>query len=375
MKNSKFILLLLMITGLSLISCIRDEAPNMEADIEVATIANASELLQVEPTITENTITFRLKDFQGSMVFAPEFKLTPGAVISPASGTELDFSTPKTYTVTSEDGAWKKEYTVSFILDNTTDNYYHFSFENANTIDTSSPEGHYHEFFDIINGQTRKDWSSGNEGYNILAATLVKPGESLTPAFYPTAQTPNGYFGKGVKMQTKETGPLGAIFGSALAAGNLYVGTFQFSMPAIKSTHFGQPYTLKDAPKAIVGYFKYKAGSEFKNNSGTSKLTKDTWDAYAIVFEKSTVDNYLPGDHNFKDGRMVSVARIDEAQRIETDKWTRFEIPFKSVNGKTFDPKKEYMYTIVFSSSIEGDIFNGAVGSTLEVDEVSLITE
>jgi hypothetical protein len=43
------------------------------------------------------------------------FQLTPGATIEPASGSLQDFSgEPVVYTVTSEDGAWKKQYTVSF---------------------------------------------------------------------------------------------------------------------------------------------------------------------------------------------------------------------------------------------------------------------
>ena len=46
---------------------------------------------------------------------APEFKLTPGAVIEPASGTVRDFTTPKLYKVTSQDGRWNKSYLVSVI--------------------------------------------------------------------------------------------------------------------------------------------------------------------------------------------------------------------------------------------------------------------
>ncbi|MNR46537.1 putative glycoside hydrolase [compost metagenome] len=70
----------------------------------------------------------------------------------------------------------------------------------------------------------------------------------------------------------------------------------------------------------------------------------------------------------------MSVARIGTKEQIETDKWTAFNVPFSFVNGKSFDPAKEYMYTIAFSSSKEGDIFNGAVGSTLFIDEVELVT-
>jgi hypothetical protein len=33
------------------------------------------------------------------------------------------------------------------------------------------------------------------------------------------------------------------------------------------------------------------------------------------------------------------------------------------------------MYAIVFTSSLEGDLFNGAVGSALWIDEVNIVTE
>ena len=70
---------------------------------------------------------------------------------------------------------------------------------------------------------------------------------------------------------------------------------------------------------------------------------------------------------------MVSVAKLDDAQRIETDEWKEFEIKFENVAGKSFSADKEYMFTIVFSSSKEGAIFNGAVGSELYIDEVEII--
>ena len=81
----------------------------------------------------------------------------------------------------------------------------------------------------------------------------------------------------------------------------------------------------------------------------------------------------MTGDHNFEDPRMVSVAKLDDTQRIETNEWTEFELKFENVAGKSFDPTKEYMFTVVFSSSIEGAVFNGAVGSKLWIDEVEIV--
>ena len=176
-------------------------------------------------------------------------------------------------------------------------------------------------------------------------------------------------------MITRSTGWLGSIFGNPIAAGNLFLGTFSLNISnTLKSTRFGIPYNYDKAPKAITGYFKYTAGSTFSKKIA-STLTKDTWNAYAILFEKTSSNNYITGDHNFADARMVSVAKLKDKDRKETNQWTKFEIPFEFMNGKTFDPNKEYMYTIVFTSSIEGDKFNGAVGSTLDIDEIQIITE
>ena len=117
MKTSRFIPAVVVSAGLLFNSCIREEALNMEADIEGVTIANAESLLQTEPVVDGNNITFRMKTFSGSYNFAPIFNLSEGATISPASGTELDFTQPQTYTVTSQDGAWSRQYTVSFVTD------------------------------------------------------------------------------------------------------------------------------------------------------------------------------------------------------------------------------------------------------------------
>lgn len=374
MKIIRFFIGLGFLAGVLFTSCIKDAALNTEADIVSATIQNDDLLLLDKPVINDNTVSFRLKQFSGNYIFAPEFTLSLGATIEPESGTELDFINPQIYTVTSEDGAWKKEYTVSFVVDNSARHIY--SFENVEVINTENPKGSYHEFFDYLpNMQTIKDWDSGNPGYNILAATLLEPEEELTPAFYPTAQIEDGYINKGVLMQTKKTGSLGEMFGSPLAAGNLFIGEFSFAVPAVKSIKLGQSYLNSTAPKLLKGFYKYQAGNEFIVNTSPSDLTKDTWDVYAILFEKNGEQNYLQGDHNFQDPRIVSIARVKEENRVETEQWTPFEIVFEYLDGKTFDADKEYMYTIVFTSSLEGDKFNGAVGSKLWIDEVELSAE
>ena len=61
------------------------------------------------------------------------------------------------------------------------------------------------------------------------------------------------------------------------------------------------------------------------------------------------------------------------------DEWTAFELPFEPMNGKEINKSKlqdgKYKLSIVLSSSVKGAYFKGAVGSTLYVDELELISE
>ncbi len=54
-------------------------------------------------------------------------------------------------------------------------------------------------------------------------------------------------------------------------------------------------------------------------------------------------------------------------------------IPFEAMNDKEFDPERlannGYAIAVVASSSKDGAFFEGAVGSTLHVDELSIIWE
>ena len=112
MKVQSFVLCFLL-TLLS-VSCIREEAPNAEADILSCTVDG--DILKAEPEIGNESVTLTVKSDADITNLAPVFTLTPGATIKPASGTAFDFTTPRTYTVTSEDGHWTKTYTVRCIV-------------------------------------------------------------------------------------------------------------------------------------------------------------------------------------------------------------------------------------------------------------------
>ena len=94
-------------------SCIREEAPNAEADILSCRLPGV--VMTTSPIITNNSINIFVGPGTDISSLAPEFTLTPGATINPLSGTERNFNTPQEYTVTAADGVWKKTYIVSVI--------------------------------------------------------------------------------------------------------------------------------------------------------------------------------------------------------------------------------------------------------------------
>ena len=339
-------------------SCIRDEALNAEADILSCTLPKA--VMTTSPIINNNSVTLFVGPETDVSALAPEFTLTPGATISPLSGTVHDFNLPQKYTVTAADGVWKKTYTVSV---NDTELATNYNFE-----DTLGGKKYY-IFVERQEDKVIMEWASGNAGYAMT-------GVPKTADDYPTFQIADGKEGKCLSLVTRSTGFFGQLMGMPIAAGNLFIGSFDvnnaMSYP-LQATKFGLPFRY--VPTYLAGYYKYKAGDKFTEEGKPVDGKRDICDIYAIMYETSESVPTLDGSNAFTSPNLVSIARIDNAK--ETDEWTYFKLPFITRPGKFIDKEKlrdgKYNVAIVFTSSLEGAYFNGAIGSTLLIDEVELV--
>ena len=94
-------------------SCFGDEPEGCEADIETVTLHVAHpedyffQMTDSMQTIysTDSIITIAVRGNADVSALAPVFTLSPGASVTPASGSTQDFSQgPVVYTVTSQDG-------------------------------------------------------------------------------------------------------------------------------------------------------------------------------------------------------------------------------------------------------------------------------
>lgn len=385
------------------VSCIREEALNTECDIETCTLAEAispewtggddSGAFEMEDPVTHERImvypiNFKVRQGVDRSALAPKFTVTPGATAEPASGTVRDFTIPQYYKITSEDRCWSRTYCISVIELNkphTDNNPDLFSFEQARMNKNNGSEGSIFTVFYDNDPFTSTDflWGSGNSGFALT-------GVAKSYKDYPTLQADYGIKGKCLQLVTRETGSFGAMVNMPIAAGNLFLGTFDVSNAlsnSLKSTRFGMPWAK--VPVRISGHFKYKSGDTFyeldKSLPGKMKEVPGKRDAFNIVAVFYEYDDKLPSldgtnytDPDSEDFRrcVCLYGQISPEQNIETKQWTEFVVELQPREGMEIDPVKliehKYKFALTFTSSIHGDRFSGAPGSTLWIDEVKV---
>lgn len=355
-----FALPMVLALALGVSGCIKPEAPNAEADILTFEVYSVEHLSP--PKITNNEIVITLNQWTKVDKLAPTFTLTKGATAEPKSGTVLDFTQPQKYTITSEDGKWSKVYTVRVARPSQEEQpVYKYSFEGT-TMNS------YLRLAELdANGEIILEWENGNYGAKLT-------GEKIPY----TTQDAAGYQGNCVKMETKSTGLMGKLSKKPIAAGNIFLGAFDTSkmmFTPLKATKFGIPF--RQEPILLTGYYKYQPGKEVIDaNSKVVSGAEDQLDIYAVFFETTSGVEYLDGENVKNSEALVKVAFLGRNKYKPTSEWTKFEIPFEMVQGKTIDrallKEGRYRLSIVASSSINGAIFEGAVGSTLWLDEVEL---
>ncbi len=277
--------------------------------------------------------------------FVADFGLTAGARSSPASGTAFTINNRDDYgllTLTAEDGS-KYEYGIVLRDDQIPNS----GFEDWYT--TSGMDSRSYEEPGMDARSTV--WATANYGTSMYSVYCTKP---LADGDNTLAQ-----------IKTGETSLI------PITAGTLFNGRFDvdgaISNPTNprKAVAFGIPFTLR--PTAFRFRYTYQPGERYIQ--ATLKNPSNLFGGFNI--------NDLQGGDMFaayavleaREGSQVTeIGKAEINSGAAQDVFQELTVPFVYSSNK----KPTHIY-VVFTSSKDGDLFTGAVGSTLTVDDLELV--
>ena len=346
----------------------------MEADITAVHIADS--LINAQPIINNRNIVVYVKPGTLNLQeFALDFDLTAGATSVPAAGSVQDFSVPVTYEITSEDGQYKKQYTVTLLESSVPEN---FDFE----LFGQDEKRQWVYFYEEVAGIPQNLWASGNSGFALTA------GSNPTNATYPTQVTDLPQYVTSGKhaayLETKSTGFLGALVKKPIAAGNLFIGSMFTKSIVDIQTRFGLPFNK--VPVSLTGYYLYAPGSKVIDKDGNAVNVQDECDIYAVLFDRVALMEATAKDEEYPNRtwlddkdvltspHIIALAQLKDAGPTTGTGMQKFELPFvfKREYKQADVDAYRYSIAIVLSSSKHGAIFQGAVGSKLVVDQLKI---
>lgn len=360
-------------------SCFGDEPKGCEADIETATLHvdnpeqyffQATDSMKVIFS-TDSVISFTVRSGADVSDLAPVFTLSQGATVEPASGSSHNFAQgPVLYTVTSQDGKWQRRYFVSVVpVTTTVSDTVRFDFEHYELEPADKKYYIWHNT--LADGTLGNDWASANTGYRVSMGSAL-------PMDYPTTPLEQGYDGAAVCLMTRDTGPFGKMANKRLAAGNMFLGTFDIRIAMsdhLHATRFGIPFT--DLPDRFMGYYTYEPGPSVQDFYGNPIAGRtDSASVYCVFYRNHDAagnEVVLYGDNILSSELIVAIANMGYV--APTTQWTPWDVKFeyREPIDEELLANRGYNIAIVFSSSASGGDFIGAIGSRLCVDKVRLI--
>lgn len=341
------------------------------ADITSFTFDN--EGVSEQPTINaDNTISFKVYEGADISALVPTIVVSEGATVTPASGVAQDFSNGRTvtYTVVSEDYGTTKVYKASVSGSQTV---LSFTFDEWKEVGDAGTSVFHEEPLpdDLL--------ASSVQGAVFLSLYGVNG--------FPVYQEKEDVIaGSAINLVTMDTSDKTNSLVPALTAGSVFTGKFNIGLAIsdkLASTQFGIPYDKK--PVVLRGWYKYTPGEKYIDGEGAKAPEDveviegqvDECAIQAILYEEQldSKGNNIPlngHDINTSDRRVAVAVLSDGTAKAD---WTKFELPFEMLEGKTYDAGKKYQLAVVCSSSKLGDVFKGAGGSTLMLDELEVIGE
>jgi hypothetical protein len=214
-------------------------------------------------------------------------------------------------------------------------------------------------------------------------------GREKIPENYPSQMVEFGKKGNAVKLETKLGGKI-LLMNVPVWSGNFFLGNFNINkalLSTLEATEFGRSYMHK--PRCLQGYYKYREGSGKYNYNGTEIDRPDSCSIYAVFYrcDEGSSDVTLTAYDINTSPRILARAELPDGSSTDGDDFHEFSIEFGAYAEEPDFENHRYKLAIVFSSSARGGtpeydnagqptkkaIYAGKVGSTLIVDEVTVV--
>ena len=213
-------------------------------------------------------------------------------------------------------------------------------------------------------GNTTSFWNTSNPGTSQGMGAI---GGAVNPTTGVTTPIHGGTYAAELKSTEKL---------SVFAAASLYTGSFMGLSGMSANMEFGKAFTTR--PTGLHGYYKYTPAVINKVDrtpAGVTIVQGETMDQCAIfialakktfTFNNKNEDQYI---QYATDPNIIAYGELPSGAATEGDGYVEFNIPLKYKN-LTDQPTH---IIVVCSSSKYGDYMTGGGGSTLYVDDLSLI--
>jgi len=362
-KKSTQLFGLLIITGLSMISCIKAELPNIEVDITNVTSTSKG---FIKSNINENSVTIFVDTMQSKLDnLSILLEISEGATISPNPATVTDYREPQYFEIVSEDKEWVKVWEVAakVVSENFPTKY---NFENwENPVNTA-----YKIPFEIVKTDSKEEkmpiWATTNSSMSIVLSYIYGP--ALNYTHFGCCPSDVAVEGLSLKLETMDISYISPTM--PFVSGCLFVGEFDGTdTDPLTGTHFGAPFNKR--PLYFKGSYNYIP------NKILSKGVNDTGLIEAVLYRVDQDVPYLTGytirDKSFEN--IVAYAEINP--NTNTGGFTEFNIPFTYTKEVDDEDLKNWKYglAVYFASSKDGDQYIGAGGTKLYIDNVEIVCE
>ena len=281
-------------------------------------------------------------------------KLSTFAKLSPDPKRPQDFSTPFTYTVTAEDGT-TAVYTVSVQQEGNQP-----QLENSAFDDWYTPSG---KSYQQPGADAGSIWASANDGVTTTGANNFNTTPLLISGIDYAAQ-----------LVTKDLGFIAQIAGQRIGSATLFVGKFalNISNPSA-STQFGTPFTAKPIGFSID--YNYKEGAPYKDGANKTLNKIDSADLYVLLENRTNpnaIKRIATGWFRAGNSASATLAKIDVplVYGMLPAKSPSYQKPENGLYGTKNDPVTHIV--VVYASSANGILYEGAVNSTLLLNNFKL---